>query len=202
MIEAAGLVKRFGDFTAVDGVSLRIVAGKLTLLKLMTGLLPPDSGSTRICGLDVRLHPMEVRRRIGVMPEDLGLFDSLTVEEHLELCGSVYSLDRKEARSRALDLLRVLRLEHARDVFLDQCSHGMRKKIALAFGHHASIIHPAPLRAWRFSGDRVYIGVIQGVAGIVLGFAAGERVVAFLAASGALYLVSLFVYGWLWDRRG
>jgi ABC-2 type transport system ATP-binding protein len=143
MIEADGLVKRFGDFTAVDGVSLRVEsgicavlgpngAGKSTLLKLMTGLLPPDSGSTRICDLDVREHPIEVRRRIGVMPEDLGLFDSLTVEEHLELCGSVYSLDRKDARSRALDLLRVLRLEHARDGFLDQCSHGMRKKTALA----------------------------------------------------------------------
>ena len=75
---------------------------------------------------------MEVRRLIGVVPEDLGLFDSLTAEEHLELCGSVYGLERDEARARAADLLRVLRLDHARDVFLDQCSHGMRKKTALA----------------------------------------------------------------------
>lgn len=72
---------------------------------------------------------------------------------------------------------------------------------ALAFGHHASIVHAAPLRAWRFSGSRVYIGVIQGVAGIILGFAAAERGAAFLAASVGLYVISLFVYGWLWDRR-
>src|SRR5580692_3687065 len=143
MINARDLVKRFGEFTAVADISLRVEsgvcavlgpngAGKSTLLKLMTGLLQPDSGSTRICDLDVAQHPMEVRRLIGVVPEDLGLFDSLTVEEHLELCGSVYELDREVARSRSTDLLRVLRLDHARDVFLDQCSHGMRKKTALA----------------------------------------------------------------------
>ncbi len=143
MIDAQNLTKRFGEFTAVSGVSLRVEsgicavlgpngAGKSTLLKLMTGLLRPDAGSTRICNLDVAEHPIEVRRLIGVVPEDLGLFDSLTVEEHLELCGSVYGLERKEARLRASDLLRVLGLDHARDVFLDQCSHGMRKKTALA----------------------------------------------------------------------
>ncbi len=143
MIEARDLVKRFGDATAVAGVSLDAGpgisallgpngAGKSTLLKLITGLLAPDAGSARICGLDVAARLMDIQRMIGVIPEDLGLFDSLTVEEHLDLCGSVYSLDHKEARARAADLLRVLRLDHARDVFLDQCSHGMRKKTALA----------------------------------------------------------------------
>jgi hypothetical protein len=72
---------------------------------------------------------------------------------------------------------------------------------ALAFGHHASIIHAAPLRAWRFSGSRVYIGVIQGVFGIMLAFAAAERGLAYLAASIALYVASLLLYGWLWDQR-
>ena len=72
---------------------------------------------------------------------------------------------------------------------------------ALAFGHHASVIHAAPLRAWRFSGSRVYIGVIQGVFGIMLAFAAAERGLAYLAASIALYGASLLLYGWLWDRR-
>lgn len=143
MIEARNLVKRFGALAAVAGVSLDCGAGvcallgpngagKSTLLKLMTGLIAPDEGSTRICGMDVAARPLEVRRNIGVIPEDLGLFDSLTVEEHLDLCGSVYGLDRKEARARGADLLRVLRLDHARDIFLDQCSHGMRKKTALA----------------------------------------------------------------------
>ena len=72
---------------------------------------------------------------------------------------------------------------------------------ALAFGHHASIVHAAPLRAWRFSGSRLYIGVIQGVFGIILAFAAAERGFALLAASMGLYAVSIIFYGWLWDRR-
>jgi len=71
----------------------------------------------------------------------------------------------------------------------------------LAFGHHASIVHAAPLRAWRFSGSRLYIGVTQGVFGIILAFGAAERGVRYLAASVALYVISLFVCGWIWDRR-
>jgi ABC-2 type transport system ATP-binding protein len=142
-IECQGLVKRFGDFAAVDGVSLEVRsgiyalvgpngAGKSTLLKILTGLLAPDAGTARICGLDVRRNAIAVRRAIGVLPEDLGLFDSLTIEEHLRLCGPVYGIDAKETRERADALMRVLRLDHARDRFLDQCSHGMRKKTALA----------------------------------------------------------------------
>ena len=131
-------VKRFKDFTAVDHVSIAVEsgvcallgpngAGKSTLLKMLTGLLPFDSGSTTICGLDVATQPIEVRKIIGVLPEDLGLFDSLTVQEHLELSGPIYGVGKKETRDRAAALLRVLRLDHARDIFIDQCSHGMKK---------------------------------------------------------------------------
>jgi ABC-2 type transport system ATP-binding protein len=143
MIECRQIVKRFRDFTAVDGVSLDVRsgicallgpngAGKSTLLKILTGLLPPDSGTAKICGLSVVEQSIEVRRIIGVLPEDLGLFDSLTIEEHLELCGPIYGIDRKETQERAEALMRVLHLDHARGTFLDQCSHGMRKKTALA----------------------------------------------------------------------
>ncbi len=143
MIECSAVVKRFGDFVALDGVSFKAEAGvcavlgpngagKSTLLKVLTGLLPMDAGSACICGLDVAQRPIELRRRIGVLPEDLGLFDSLTVGEHLELCGPIYGIPAAEARDRSAALLRVLRLDHARDLFIEQCSHGMRKKTALA----------------------------------------------------------------------
>jgi len=72
---------------------------------------------------------------------------------------------------------------------------------ALAFGHHASVIHPAPLRAWRFSGSRVYIGVIQGIAGIVLAFGAAQRGALYLASSVILYCLSLAIYGRVWELR-
>ncbi|HWE51618.1 MAG TPA: ABC transporter ATP-binding protein [Bryobacteraceae bacterium] len=143
MIDCRHLTKRFGDFTAVDNVSFEARggicallgpngAGKSTLLKMLTGLLAPDEGAVHICGLDISKDSLAVKRAIGVVPEDLGLFDSLTVREHLELCGPVYGLDRKQTRERMEALLRVLDLVNGANTFLDQCSHGMRKKTALA----------------------------------------------------------------------
>jgi ABC-2 type transport system ATP-binding protein len=135
------VVKRFKDFVAVDHVSFEVEsgvcallgpngAGKSTLLKMLTGLLVIDSGEVHVCGLEPA--SLDLKRVIGVMPEDLGLFDSLTVQEHLELSGAIYGIDHKETCARAASLLRVLRLDHAGDIFIDQCSHGMKKKTALA----------------------------------------------------------------------
>lgn len=140
MIECRALSKRFQDFIAVDNVTFEVRggicallgpngAGKSTLLKLLTGLMPPDAGSVRICGVDVR---EDVRKLIGVVPEDLGLFDLLTIEEHLKLTGAIYGVSDEETRERADSLIRVLNLGKGGNTFLDQCSHGMRKKTALA----------------------------------------------------------------------
>ncbi|MGI8745396.1 MAG: ABC transporter ATP-binding protein [Bryobacteraceae bacterium] len=143
MIHCRNLSKRFGDFLAIDEVSFEVSggicallgpngAGKSTLLKMLTGLLAPDQGQARIAGLDVATQLLELKRIMGVVPEDLGLFDSLSVKEHLELCGPIYGLSARETRERIGPLLRVLGLEQRRDTFLNQCSHGMRKKTALA----------------------------------------------------------------------
>lgn len=133
MILCRNVTKRFGAAVAVDDVSFELQggicallgpngAGKSTLLKILAGLLAPDAGAVRIPG----------KREIGVLPEDLGLFDALTIEEHLELCGPVYGIGRPETRARTDALLRILDLERGRHTYLDQCSHGMRKKTALA----------------------------------------------------------------------
>jgi ABC-2 type transport system ATP-binding protein len=144
MITCRNLTRRFGDFTAVDGLNLEVArgaicaflgpngAGKSTTVKMLTGLLTPTAGSVEVDGLDVVKHPLEIKRRIGVLPEDLGLFDDLTVEEHLLLTGDVYGLRRAETESRATELLRVLSLEHGRHTFAAACSHGMRKKTSFA----------------------------------------------------------------------
>ena len=92
MISCRNLTRRFGEFTAVDRLSFHVSAGaicaflgpngagKSTTVKMLTGLLPPTSGEIEVCGLNVQADPLELKRRIGVLPEDLGLFDDLTVE--------------------------------------------------------------------------------------------------------------------------
>ena len=153
MIVCRNVSKRFGGSVAVDDVSIEQSggiyallgpngAGKSTLLKILAGLLAPDRGEVRIAGCEIAQEPLRVKRMIGVLPEDLGLFDDLTIEEHLGLCGPVYGLDREETRARSGALLRVLGLEKGRYTYLDQCSHGMRKKTALAM---ALLHNPAVL---------------------------------------------------------
>jgi ABC-2 type transport system ATP-binding protein len=144
MITCRNLTRRFGEFTAVDSLSFHVEpgaicaflgpngAGKSTTVKMLTGLLAPTAGEMEVCGLDPRTNPIELKRRIGVLPEDLGLFDDLTVEEHLELTASVYGVEKREGKDRIAQLLRVLSLEHGRRTFASACSHGMRKKTSFA----------------------------------------------------------------------
>ena len=143
MILCRHVTKRFGGFVALDDINLDIPsgicallgpngAGKSTLVKTLTGLLAPDTGEIQIANLDVRSDLVKVKRAIGVLPEDLGLFDSLSIKEHLELSGPVYGLSLRETRERMDPLLRMLGIHDKRDTFLDQASHGMRKKTALA----------------------------------------------------------------------
>jgi ABC-2 type transport system ATP-binding protein len=144
MISCRELNRKFGTRVAVDALTLKVDkgaicaflgangAGKSTTVKMLTGLLPPTSGAVEICGIDVLNSPLAIRRITGVLPEDLGLFDDLTVEEHLMLTGRIYGLDRDSTSRRAAELLRALNLTDGRHTFAAQCSHGMRKKTAFA----------------------------------------------------------------------
>ena len=144
MICARNLTRRFGDFAAVSDLNFEVTAGtscaflgpngagKSTTVKMFSALLPPTAGTATVAGLDVMRHAVEVKRRIGVLPENLGLFDDLTVAEHIELTGRIYGLTKVETKARTEALLETLDLQYARDRFAKQCSHGMRKKTALA----------------------------------------------------------------------
>lgn len=144
MISCRKLTRRFGEFTAVNQLDLEVApgaicaflgpngAGKSTTVKMMTGLLAPTSGEVLVGGLNPAANPLELKRRIGVLPEDLGLFDDLTVEEHLLLTGDIYGIPRAESHARTAQLLHALSLEHGRRTFASACSHGMRKKTAFA----------------------------------------------------------------------
>ncbi len=144
MISCRGLTKRFGAFTAVDGMAFEVAqgaicaclgangAGKSTTVKMLTGLLTPTSGEAVVCGINVAADPVGLRKRIGVLPEDLGLFEDLSVEEHLRLTADVFGLTHDEAGERIEQLIGALRLTAARKTFAGRCSHGTRKKTSLA----------------------------------------------------------------------
>jgi len=144
-----GLVKRFGGNLAVAGVSLDVPrgsffglvgpngAGKTTTLRMTTGLLRPDAGQVWIEGVDVWAEPNTAKARIGVLPEDLRLFERLTGAELLTYHGLLRRLPAADIAARSAELLDVLGLADAARTLVVDYSHGMRKKIALA----AALLH-------------------------------------------------------------
>jgi ABC-2 type transport system ATP-binding protein len=143
-VETHGLTRDFGEFRAVAGVDLAVPtgsfygflgpngAGKSTTIKCLTGLLRPTAGRMRILGLDPVGEPVAVKRRIGVVPEDLALFDRLTAEETLSFVAQVHGVDRAITARRSSDLLKLMDLEGAANTLVADFSHGMRKKLSLA----------------------------------------------------------------------
>src|SRR6185312_3736066 len=143
-VETFQLVKQFADFVAVDHINLRVNrgsffgflgpngAGKSTTIKMLTGLLAPSSGSLSVLGLDITTHPMEVKRRIGVVPEDLNLFERLTGAEMLSFTGRMYGLRAEEIAQRSKELLELMELQNEPRKLIIEYSHGMKKKLSLA----------------------------------------------------------------------
>ncbi|MCK8608924.1 ABC transporter ATP-binding protein [Agromyces sp. C10] len=139
-----GLVKRYGDTTAVDAISLEVRAGsfygivgpngagKTTTLSMVTGLLRPDAGTVHINDIDVWKDPRAAKRATGVLPDRLRLFDRLTGSELLYYSGSLRGLDHATVLDRSADLATAFGLEDALDRLVADYSAGMTKKIALA----------------------------------------------------------------------
>jgi ABC-2 type transport system ATP-binding protein len=145
-IETFQLTRDFGTFRAVDQLNLRVEAGrfygflgpngagKSTTIRMLTGLLAPSGGSMRILGEDVSdpRRALEIKRRIGVVPENLALFDNLTAREYLTFIGRMYLLPRATVRERCDELLAMMDLASEEKKLSLEFSHGMKKKLALA----------------------------------------------------------------------
>jgi ABC-2 type transport system ATP-binding protein len=99
---------------------------------MLISLLPPTAGSAMVAGFDIQAEPLEVKRRIGVVPEDFGLYERLTASEHLQLTGRLHGLSPEEIEARIPPLLGMLELDEAEDKMILDYSHGMRKKTAIA----------------------------------------------------------------------
>ena len=145
-IETINLTRDFGKFRAVNELNLSVEAGrfygflgpngagKSTTIKMLTGLLSPSSGQMRILGVDVSdpKRALAVKQRIGVVPENLALFDNLTAREYLTFIGRMYLLPRETIRTRAEELLTMMDLAHEEKKLTLEYSHGMKKKLSLA----------------------------------------------------------------------
>jgi ABC-2 type transport system ATP-binding protein len=150
-VETRGLARTFGSKRAVDGIDLQVPAGsfygflgpngagKSTTIKCLTGLLRPSAGDIRILSIDPAANPVEIKRKVGVVPEDLALFDRLTAAETLSFIAQVHGMPPETFKTRSADLLSLMDLTAAATTLVTDFSHGMRKKLALA-----AALLPAP----------------------------------------------------------
>lgn len=152
-VETHELRKHFGPMIAVDGLNLVVPAGSLfgflgpngagksTTMKMLTGLLTKSSGSASVLGYDIDRQPVEYKQRIGVVPEELALFDRLTASEYLSFVGRMYGLRRELIDSRSRELLELMELPTSGKKLIVDYSHGMKKKLAFS----AAVIHEPQL---------------------------------------------------------
>src|SRR5690242_2608823 len=144
MIETENLTRRYGDRVALHPLSIRIAAGEIlgflgpngagksTTVKLLTCMIKPSAGRARVAGFDVVADPIEVKRRIGYVPESAALYESLTAREFLDVIGSLYHQPVETAHQRIDDLLDRFGLADAKDQRLSEFSKGMKQKVLIA----------------------------------------------------------------------
>ncbi|MEQ1948960.1 MAG: ABC transporter ATP-binding protein [Bryobacteraceae bacterium] len=162
-IRIQDLRKLYGDKAAVDGLTLTVPqgcfygflgpngAGKTTTIKMLMGLAPPSSGSIELLGMPMPERGLDIKRQIGLVPDESLLFDHLTGAEFIEFVGRIYGIDRQTARERAIELLILFELDNAPRKLIAEYSKGMRKRVAMA----AALIHRPKL----FLMDEPFEGV-------------------------------------------
>ena len=154
MIEVQNLSKSFGTKKAVDAVSFKVNpgevfgylgpngAGKSTTIKMLTGLLKPDSGSMLINGIDMLIHPVEAKKQFGYVPESGAIYEKLTPYEYLQVVGRMYKMAEKEIEERIYEILDLFGMTENGDQKMASFSKGMKQRIVLAGAiiHNPSVI--------------------------------------------------------------
>ena len=154
IISIHALTKSFGSKTVLRGIDLEVLpghvlgyigpngAGKTTTVKILTGMLSGYGGQARVCGFDVAAQPLEVKRRIGYVPESAALYDALTPREFLQFIGRLYGLTDSEIWRRAFEMLDLFGLTRELDDRMSTFSKGMRQKVLIVAGliHNPQVI--------------------------------------------------------------
>ncbi len=144
VIEISDLTKRYGDFCALDSLSLRVNkgqilgfigpngAGKTTTIRILVGLLKPTSGSARIAGSDCLQESRKIKRLVGYMPDEFAAYNNMRVNEYLDFFGAAYGIGRRKRMKRIDEVLEIAGATHMKDLFVDALSRGMQQRIAIA----------------------------------------------------------------------
>src|SRR5882757_9947960 len=154
MIEVRALTKRYGNFTAVNGIDLTVPsgelfgflgpngAGKTTTLRMIAGILRPTAGEISIAGVDIQADPIGAKMRLGFIPDRPFIYEKLTGAEFLRFVAGLYDQEGPEVEHRARELLALFDLEEWRDELVESYSHGMRQKLIIssAFVHRPEVI--------------------------------------------------------------
>lgn len=154
VIHLQDLNKYYGSTHVLKGIDLTVTAGQIvgyigpngagksTTLKILIGMLPDFTGEATVLGMDVRTHALDIKRRIGYVPENAALYDTLTPMEYLQFVGQLYELDSDHIERKALDLLRLLQLADHANARMTTFSKGMRQKVLLISGllHNPDVI--------------------------------------------------------------
>ena len=148
-IETKNLTKVYKNFTAVNSLNLEIPdktifgmlgpngAGKTTTIKMLTCLIQPTFGEATVGGYDIQKNPNEVRRLLGMVPQQVSLYKDLTVMENSQLCADYYGINPNERDSRIEDLMELVDIKYAKDKLISQLSGGQKQKASLV----ASLVH-------------------------------------------------------------
>ena len=143
MIELIHLVKRFGDVVAVNDLSLTVnrgeffvvlgpnAAGKTTTIRILTGLIKPTSGMTRVAGFDVQAQPLEVKRRMAYVPDFPFLYDKLTPWEFFRFIGQLFRMDMEQIQTTGRELIERFNLGEFCNKSIEGLSHGTRQRVAI-----------------------------------------------------------------------
>jgi len=154
ILEVDKLVKKYGDFAAVKGISFAVEegevfgllgpngAGKTQTISMLTGIIPPTSGTARIGGYDITTQMDPVKKINGLVPQDLALYPTLSARANLNFFGRIYGLRGKELRERVDDVLRIVALTERADQAIEKYSGGMKRRINIAAGllHHPRLL--------------------------------------------------------------
>jgi ABC-2 type transport system ATP-binding protein len=154
VIQLQDLNKYYGSTHVLKGIDLTVGAGQIvgyigpngagksTTLKILIGMLPDFTGEATVLGMDVRTQALDIKRRIGYVPENAALYDTLTPMEYLQFVGQLYELDTNHIERKALDLLRLLQLADHANARMTTFSKGMRQKVLLISGllHNPDVI--------------------------------------------------------------